>query len=298
MIQIPKDADILPPSDDHIFKTLLTHPNAKPVLMNLISSVIERTVVDVLVRNTELPAAAADEKAVRLDVNCVIDGGDQVNVEMQASHMEENSDGHSNFRNKYVYYLAYLHASQKSKGLKYRDLARSYQITFCTYTIFPEWPHFATHATLSTPDGRQISDQMNMAIIELSKLKEALEKPVEELTPLELWSLFFKFAPNPKHRGFVNKIISQKEEIAMATELLMEISQDERERALFMSRKKYETDMTSNLLTAEARGEARGVAIGEARGRFEVARNMKLLGIDLSTIVNTTGLTVEEVLNM
>ena len=39
------DADILPPSDDRIFKVLLTHPNAKQVLIDLVSTIIERKVI-------------------------------------------------------------------------------------------------------------------------------------------------------------------------------------------------------------------------------------------------------------
>jgi hypothetical protein len=62
MAIIPPDADILPPSDDHIFKTLLTHPNAKPVLISVISAAIERPVIDVLVRNNELHNTNTDEK--------------------------------------------------------------------------------------------------------------------------------------------------------------------------------------------------------------------------------------------
>ena len=44
----------------------------------------------------------------------------------------------------------------------------------------------------------------------------------------------------------------------MAASLLQEISQDERERAIQRSRRMFETDMISDLLTAEERGEIRG----------------------------------------
>jgi hypothetical protein len=76
------DIDILPPSDDRIFKLLLTSPEGKPALMDLISATIKRPVVDVTVRNNELPLWDTDEKAERLDVNCKIDDGSQVNLEM------------------------------------------------------------------------------------------------------------------------------------------------------------------------------------------------------------------------
>ena len=62
----------------------------------------------------------------------------------------------------------------------------------------------------------------------------------------------------------------------MAGALLMEISQDERERARIRSRRMYETDQMSNILTAEARGRDL-----EAQ---EMIRNMKNQGISIEVI--------------
>ena len=45
---LPMEADILPPSDDRVFKLLLTDPRAKPGLIKLISAIIGRNVVDVV----------------------------------------------------------------------------------------------------------------------------------------------------------------------------------------------------------------------------------------------------------
>jgi hypothetical protein len=52
---LPIDFEVLPPSDDRIFKLLLTSPEAEPALMDLISAIIRRPVVGVIVRNNELP---------------------------------------------------------------------------------------------------------------------------------------------------------------------------------------------------------------------------------------------------
>jgi len=67
MAKLPTDMEILPPSDDRIFKTLLTHPNAKRVLINVVTAVLERTVINVQIRNTEPPVMDVDEKAERFD---------------------------------------------------------------------------------------------------------------------------------------------------------------------------------------------------------------------------------------
>ena len=103
---LPMEADILPPSDDRVFKLILTPEESKPILMDLISSIIKRPVVDVVVRNSEIPPEDAQEKAEKLDVNCMIDDGSQVDLEMQAHRIQEVSDGkHQNLKGKSVYYV-------------------------------------------------------------------------------------------------------------------------------------------------------------------------------------------------
>ena len=270
MANLPMNADILPPSDDRIFKTLLTHPDAKQVLIDVVSTVIERKITDVQVRNIEMPVMDTEEKSERFDVNCTVDSGDQVDVEMHSCRQDEVGSGNFSFIKKYVYFLSDLHSSQKSKGVRYRDLARTYQVTFSMYTVLPSLPDYVNWFSLRTHKGIQLTDQMNMVIIELSKLNDILKKPVEDLTSFEKWSLFFGYAQEPLHRNLINDIIREKEEIGMAAALLQEISQDEHERAHLRSRKMYEMDRVNDILTAEDRGEIRGMAKGEAKGKTEI----------------------------
>ena len=64
----------------------------------------------------------------------------------------------------------------------------------------------------------------------------------------------------------------------MATSVLREISKDEHERARLRSRKKYEMEITSNLLTAEARGEKRGEAKERKKWKPVIAeKNSKIV---------------------
>ena len=51
MALLPMDYEILPPSDDRVFKLLLTSPDSKPVLIDLISAIIGQKVSNVEVRN-------------------------------------------------------------------------------------------------------------------------------------------------------------------------------------------------------------------------------------------------------
>ena len=263
---LPMDADILPPSDDRVFKLILTSKDSKPVLMDLISSIIGKPVMDVEVRNNEPPPENAEEKAEQLDINCKIDDGTQVDIEMQASRIEEETDGeHQNLKGKSVYYLCDLHSSQPSKGVKrYDRLSRTYQVTFCSYTVFPERKEYVNSFSMRhDKDNRLLSDAIHVVFVELSKLKETMQKSVEEMTDLEKWAIFFRYASEPKHRETVNRVIETKEALQMAGNLLMSISQDERERAVYRSRRMYQTDLESNLATAEDRGEKRGLQRGK-----------------------------------
>ena len=260
---LPMDLDILPPSDDRVFKLILTSPDAKPVLMDLISSIIKRPVVGVEVRNNEIPPNDTEEKAQRFDVNCRIDDGSQVDLEMQASRIQEDSDGqHQNLKGKSIYYLCDLHSSQPSKGVRrYDRLAQTYQVTFCSYTVFPERTDYVNSFSLRhDKDNELLSDAVHVVYVELSKLQAIMRKPVNDMTDLEKWAVFFQYASEPTYRKTVNEVIASKEVLQMAGNLLMSISQDERERAVFRSRRMYQTDLQSDLATAEDRGRAEGMA--------------------------------------
>jgi predicted transposase/invertase (TIGR01784 family) len=282
---LPMEADILPPSDDRVFKLILTSPEAKPVLIDLISSLIKRPVTDVLVRNNELPAGDTDEKAERLDVNCRVDDGSQVDLEIQASRIQEDSDGeHKNLKGKSIYYLCDLHSSQPSKGVRrYDKLARTYQVTFCSYTIFPNRKEYVNSFSMRhSEDNELLSDAIHVIYLELCKLDEIVKKSVNAMTDLEKWAVFLQYANVPTHRETVNKIIESNEVLQMAGELLMGISQDERERAVFRSRRMFQTDKESDIATAED------------RVKLAIARNLLGMNMPLDQIVTATGLTREE----
>ena len=163
---LPPDIEILPPYDDRVFKLILTAPEAKPALMNLVPAVIKRPVTDVWVRNNELPPGDTAEKAERLDLNCVMDDGSQVNIEMQSSRIEEVRGGeHRNLKGKSIYYLCDLHSTQSSKGKRYDKLVRSYQITFCGYTVFPNRKDFINPFSMRhDTDNELFSDAINVLL--------------------------------------------------------------------------------------------------------------------------------------
>ena len=131
-----------------------------------------------------------------------------------------------------------------------------------------------------------MSDAISQTFVELSKLDEVVKKPISDMTDLDKWSVFFQYAPDLEHREIVNKVIESEEVLQVAGNLLMSISQNERERAIFRSRRKFQTDLQSDLATAEDNGER--------RGRMAIAQKMLFAGEPIDKIRLFTDLTQQE----
>ena len=127
-------------------------------------------------------------------------------------------------------------------------------------------------------DNGLLSDAIHVIYVELSKLKGILKKPVADMTDLEKWALFLRYADIRKYRDRVNEVIESKEAMQMAGNLLMSVSQDERERAVFRSRRMYQTDMQSNWNTVFDNGLMRGREEGRLEGRREMIAAMLAQG--------------------
>ena len=286
---LPKDIDILSPTDDRIFKAMLTAPEAKPALLLVASAIVKRPVVDVLVRNNELAVSDTEEKAEQFDINCKVDDNSQADIEMQANRMEEEQGSeHENLRARSIYNLCDLHSSQSSKGKEYGKLIRSYQVMFCGFTVFADRPDFINTFSLRHDiDNGLLHNAVQAMFIELSKLNDILKKPVEEMTDMERFSVFLRYAENPEYRDIVNRVIESKEGLAVAGEVLMSISKDERERAIFRSRRIALADQESNRITL--------VRNARAQRDIEIAKTLLSVGDSIDKIALVTGLTHAEI---
>jgi predicted transposase/invertase (TIGR01784 family) len=188
---------------------------------------------------------------------------------------------------------------QRSKGeMRYDKLARTYQVTFCSYTVFPGREDYVNgYSMRHDKDGELLSDAIHAVYVELSKLERIEKKPVEEMTDLEKWAVFLRYASMPKHREKLNKVIETKEALQMAGKLLMSVSQDERERARLRSRRLFQTDLASDMATVEdrgiAKGRAEGIREGMEKGREEIARNALMNGFSIDQIHLIAGLDMD-----
>ena len=107
------------------------------------------------------------------------------------------------------------------------------------------------------------------------------------MTDLERWAIFLRYAESPDYREVVNRIIESKEALSVAGEVLMSISKDEKERAIFRSRRMFQTDQESNMITS--------LYNAERKAKIEIARNLLNAGDSIDKIIKVTDLTRDEV---
>ena len=107
------------------------------------------------------------------------------------------------------------------------------------------------------------------------------------LLPMERFAVFLRYAENPEYRDMVNRVIESKEGLIVAGEVLMSISKDERERAIFRSRRIALADQESNRITL--------VRNTRTQRDIEIAKNLIIVDVPVDKIVAATGLTHAEV---
>ena len=262
---------ILPPYEDGIFQALLTLPEAHVALVSLVSALIERSVKDVTLRNNDAPTRDADAKREKYDINCVVDGenGDQCNVEMQASPMKGDSgkNEHRNVKWRSVYNLCHLHSNQPGSGRKYDQFVKSYQIMLCNYKVFDFENELAEKFTFRNQHGHELCEAVTSIFVDLTKAKEIAGKTVGDMSDTECWVTFFALGNDPQYSAIIGDIAKTKEGVAVAYDTLLNISQNADERARFHSRRMWLQDREHDLAVVRQEGIEEGRV--ETRAEYE-----------------------------
>ncbi|WP_449241018.1 DUF4351 domain-containing protein [Desulfoscipio gibsoniae] len=84
------------------------------------------------------------------------------------------------------------------------------------------------------------------------------------MNPLEYWLTFMKNAHKSDGKDLLQKLMGRKEELAMAMDMLEEISADERLRQKAYAREKARLDAISRIKCAELKGMEKGKVEGKA----------------------------------
>ena len=279
---IDADSDLFDPRYDYVAKRILTaeNPESKFALIDLINASLKlvggATVVDLTVINSELPVDSKSYKKSRFDIRARFQNGEQGIIEVEWGKKD-------NFKKRAQFIVSKAYSDQDISNKTYNHLKRCYLICIVDYVLFEGDEEYFRDGMFRDAKGNPITDDQIIIFLELSKIEKLLKKPVAELTDIECWLLFFKYAADKSKREMLNKIIEKEEGVNMATQILMTVSKEERERALEFSQLIYELDQ---------RSERESAILNNSR---QIAKNLKLSNFPLDAISKATGLSLEEV---
>jgi predicted transposase/invertase (TIGR01784 family) len=277
------DSDLFDPRYDYVAKRILTaeSPESKQALISLLNAALKlvnkESVIDLTVINPELPVDNNKFKKSRFDIRVRFQNGEQGIIEIEWGKKD-------NFKKRSQFIISKAYSSQDISNKTYEDLKRCYLICIIDHPLFKEDDEYFRDGMFRDSKGNPITDDQIIIFLELSKIEKLLSKPVEELTDIECWLLFFRYITDKSKRVYLNKVLEKEEGVNMAAQILQTISKEERERL------EYESQLIDELDRRSAERSA------ERKMQFSIAKNLKLINLPYEVIAKTTGISVDELM--
>ncbi len=298
------------PRVDLAFKKIFGVEENKDLLISLINSIVstEDQVVDVTLLNPYNPKNFLNDKLSILDIKATGSEGKRFNIEIQITD-------EADYDKRALYYWAKLYTEQLQAAQDYSTLNKAIGIHILNFTSIPETSkyHNVFHVKEKDSDLRYFKD-LELHTIELNKFAS---NPNEELpdilnkvkSSLDIWTAFLTRHELLNKDNLPKELDNDSLKKALNVLEVMNFTKEERDayedhlkwlRIEANTLKKYEAQAEAR---GKAEGKAEGIQIGEARGEAKgkaeamqaVAKNLKQAGASIDLIVQSTGLTKEQI---
>lgn len=251
---------LLDPTNDLVFKLLLTGPRSHEVLRFVLEAVLGPTVPieDFVVADPSLRPTERDEKEIVFDVRVTLRDGAEIDIEMQCRPKPGQRD-------RLVYYGARGLAMQLSPGDEYEALRPSIVIAFLGYREFDDGRFHKRFVLAEERTHEVLSRALEVHTVELPALPLLDTDPAARHDPLAAFARFL----TARTEAELEAISAEFPAMKKASDILAEISSDAAVRRRAAEREdRLELDaMYQRGAVREAREEGR--VEGRAEGRVE-----------------------------
>lgn len=277
--------ELLDPRNDFIFKRIFGSESNKDVLLAFLNSTFleagEPPLTEIILMNPYTDKDAPTDKQSILDIKAKTTEGKLINIEIQLFnpyHMEKRT----------LFYWSNMYYHQIKEGGNYSELKKCVTINILNYPCLPNDRYHNVFHLREDHTLIPLTDDIEVHVMELPKLDQ---HPIPVGGGLGNWLLFLRgVEPEQWEVLTVNEPMLKK---AMTT--LEFLSQDAQIRMEYEARVKFLRDEASRTEGAKAEGRAEGIAIGEAKGKEDMARGLLALGVDISVIAKASGLSEQEI---
>ena len=273
---------LLSPTLDIVFQALFGEVGSEKITKKFLEAILERKIEEVdLSQNIVLRRENIEDKMGVLDVLAKINNNEYCNIEMQLVGKEKLLE-------RMLYYWAKVYTKNMKSGNNYNKLKKTIEVLIANFEI-EELKELEYHSKwkIIEEKGRKLilTDDLEFHIIEIPKLLKQGE--IKNQNELAKWIYFIE---NPESER-VGEYMKENKEMKEAKEKLRVISKDEEMQRIAELREKAIRDEKA----VENYGIKKGVKIGRAEGKREIAKRMKQMGLDTKTIKEATNLTEEEI---
>lgn len=281
------------PFTDVGFKILFGQEVSKPMLLNLLNTILEgeRVITNITFLDKEQPAEYKDDRSLIYDILCETETGEKVIVEMQ-------NKGQPFFADRCLYYYSQAVSRQGEKGDTWDyHINAVYLIAFLNFRMDGLGDNLRTDVKLyNVQTGKVFTDKERFIFLQLPCFnKEAKECD----TFFERWMFVIKNMSILERMPFEAKdqVFKKLAKIAEVRNLTKE------ERLRYDQSLKHYRDSINVMRGAIEEGLQKGMREGMQKGRQEgildgkkeVARKLKDMGFNSMQISQASGLSVEEV---
>jgi predicted transposase/invertase (TIGR01784 family) len=269
------DYEILPPTDDWIFKLLFGDERHKSSLISLLQAFVDLPdeEYELTFLDSYLKPESEDDKLGIVDVKVRTKTGKIIDIEIQVNPFK-------NIGKRLSFYKSKLIVEQIGKGDRYNVIQKVICICISNYELFPGAAGYLNNFKFYNPKNGLCFEDIPEEVYTLELPKAPVKS--DGTTGWE-WMQFLR----GKQREEFDMIAAKNPEIRKAVDTLYELSADEKVRAEYEMRQKAWRDRVSQIEGA--------YEDGEQKKAVEVAKKAKEKGATIDFIMDISGLTEQQI---
>lgn len=236
------------PLNDVLFKFIFGKEERKQITIDFLNAVLNpslgHTIQDLQFSNTEMSPEHDHDKLTRLDVACVLDSGEQVDVEVQVANER-------NMARRTLYYWSQMYLMSLPAGKTYRNLKPCITINLVNFSFLPQEEPHALYGIYNPTNGHQLTKDLAIHFLEIPKYAKQEKKPISEMSKMERWLAYFA---NQLDRKGKEELAMSEVAIQNAMEAARIFLNNTAERRLYINREMARMDRESQLEDAHEDG--------------------------------------------
>ena len=257
----PSPTALLNPRCDVIFKAIFTQgtKESQIALKSFLSVVLGRKIKSATLEPNEPAVDIPDDIQMSFDVSVEFDNGEKAAIEMQGR--DENYE----YSHRAEIQVARLLTNNSKKGSDW-NCEKVYQISVMNFHYPKDDKSQISHYTMKNEKGQFLGERLNIIFIDLLEIKKLFGTPIEQLTPLQKWGLYFAYADDETKTAYIQDIARSEEGLMEANYIVKYMSEEDANWFREFRRDKARRDYNTGMMNASKKGFEKGLKKGQKQG--------------------------------